>query len=192
MDSINSTSGTAALDLLRSADRIGLVLSGGSSRCAFQIGVIEMLGEIGIRPAVCVAVSGGVWNAAAVAAGTERRLRHYWRTFCRMPHIAPGSFLRERSLFRFPEMHRRTFPAPFSDRVVTIRPRHLLPCSFTERRWSVLRQTIELGRLRAREVLLGEAHPETDLRGRKGPVISFLSRVLFTRILAGATSRGTP
>lgn len=294
---------TAALDLLHSANRVGLLLSGGSSRCAFQVGVIETLLEIGVRPAVCVAVSGGVWNAAAVAAGTERRLRHYWRAFARMPHLDPGNLLRERSPFRFVEMHRRTFgryvgierlhrpgapplwigvtrlrdrrgaffnartfedplplllasnyvppfythaprihgerygdgglrdnlpyekafaegcdavvlvtikgesegspyrnprdtehviPAPFSGRVVTIRPRHLLPCSFTERRWPVLRQTIELGRLRAREVLLGETHPETALRGQKGPVISFLSRVLFTRVLAGATSRGTP
>lgn len=294
---------TAPLARLRSAQRLGLVLSGGSSRCAFQIGVIETLAELGIRPAVCVAVSCGVWNAAALAAGTERRLRHYWRAFSRMPRIAPGNLLRERSLFRFPEMHRRTFrryvgaeglhrpeapplwigvtrlrdrrgaffdartfedplplllasnyvppfythaprihgerygdggltdnlpyrkafeegcdavvlvtikgesegspycnprdtehviPPPFSNRVVTIRPRHLLPCSFTECRWPVLRQTIELGRLRAREVLLGESHPETDdLRGKKGPVVSLLTRVLFTRVLAGATPRGT-
>lgn len=295
---------TAALSRLRSARRLGLVLSGGSSRCAFQVGVIETLAELGVRPAVCVAVSGGAWNAAAVAAGTERRLRHYWRAFTRMPHLAPGNILREQSPFRFNEMHRRTFgryvgaerlrrpdapplwigvtrlrdrrgaffdartfedplplllasnyvppfythaprihgerygdgglndnlpyakafeegcdavilvtikgeseghpyrnprdtehviPAPFSDRVVTIRPRHLLPCSFTERRWPVLYQTIELGRLRAREVLLGETHPETGLRGNKGPMISLLTRILFTRVLAaGTTFRGTP
>jgi hypothetical protein len=45
---------------------------------------------------------------------------------------------------------------------VVVRPRHRLPLSFTERRWPVLRQAIELGRLRAREVLLGERHPETE------------------------------
>lgn len=296
MGSIDSSSPTPALDLLRSAHRIGLVLSGGSSRCAFQIGVLEVLGEIGIKPAVCVAVSGGVWNAAAVAAGTERRLRHYWRTFCRMPHIAPGNLLKERNIFRFPEMHRRTFrrfvgaerlrrpeapplwigvtrlrdrrgafydartfedplplllasnylppfythaprihgerygdggmvdnlpyekafaegcdavvvvtmkgesegnlyrspndiehviPAPFAGRTVVIRPRHRLPCSFTERRWSVLRPMMDLGRLRAREILLGEMHPETEVRG-DGGLAAAVSRVL----LAGASWLG--
>jgi len=36
--------------------------------------------------------------------------------------------------------------------------------SWLERRWPMLRQSIELGRLRAREVLLGESHPETEAR----------------------------
>ena len=55
---------TPALDRLRSARKIGLVLSGGSARCSFQVGVLETLEELGIRPAFCVAVSGGVWNGA--------------------------------------------------------------------------------------------------------------------------------
>lgn len=55
-------------------------------------------------------------------------------------------------------------PAQYSDRVVVIRPRHRLPVSFTERRWTKIEELIHLGDLRAREVLLGERHPETDVR----------------------------
>jgi predicted acylesterase/phospholipase RssA len=253
------------------------VFSGGSSRCAFQIGVIETLAELGVRPSLCVGVSAGAWNAAAVAAGTGHRLRHYWRAFVRMPPWTLSNLLRERTPFRFAELHRRTFrryvgthrlrapeaiplfvgitrlrdrvevcidvrtvedplqlllasnylppyflkapviqgerygdggiannipyekafaegcdavvlvtnkgesegglfrnlaepsyeiPAPFRERTVVIQPRHRLPVGFTERRWSILAGIVEIGRLRAREVLLGESHAEiTDVRG---------------------------
>src|SRR5262245_6285933 len=97
------------LALLRSARRIGLVLSGGSSRCAFQVGVIEALLELDLRPAVCVAVSGGACTGSALSAGTVHRLRHYWRPFMRMPYVDVGNLLREHSPYRFPEIHRRTF-----------------------------------------------------------------------------------
>ncbi|HEY7213697.1 MAG TPA: patatin-like phospholipase family protein [Thermoanaerobaculia bacterium] len=286
---------TPALDLLRSARRLGLVLSGGSSRCAFQVGVLETLAELGVRPVLCVAVSGGVWNGAAFSAGTVPRLRHYWRAFARMPHLDVGNLLREHNPFRYNELHRRTFsryvgaerlhspealplligvtrlrdrrgeyfdartaedpltlllasnylppfythapliagerygdggladnlpyerafaegcdavvlvtmkgeseghpyrnpqdpehviPSPFRDRVVVIRPRHRLPASFVERRWPVILQTIEIGRLRAREVLLGERHPETETHGDAGILVPLLSRLLMTRVLA--------
>jgi len=52
----------------------------------------------------------------------------------------------------------------YRDRVVVIRPRHRLPVSFTERRWEKLTELMTIGDLRTREVLLGERHPETDLR----------------------------
>ena len=271
------TNGTSDPSFLRTAERIGFVFSGGSSRCAFQLGVIETLREVGIRPALCVGVSGGAWNAAAVAAGTAHRLRHYWRAFVRMPHLDLSNLLRERTPFRFAEMHRRTFaryvgvhrlrapealplfvgltrlrdrasvyidartvedpfllllasnylppyysrtpliqgerygdggltnnipyekafaegcdavvlvtnkgesegglfrnpaeplheiPSPWRERTLVIRPRHRLPVAFTERRWSVLSGIVEIGRLRAREVLLGESHPDiTEVRG---------------------------
>jgi predicted acylesterase/phospholipase RssA len=289
-----------ALDLLRSARRIGLVLSGGSARCAFQVGVIEALGEVGIRTALTVGVSGGVWNAMALAAGTEGRLRHYWRAFVRMPPLDVRNLLREHSPYRFSEVHRRTFskyvgadrlrrpealpawigvtrlrdrqaayfdartfddplrlglasnylppfythpprlrgerygdggladnlpyrkafdegcdavvlvtmkgeseglpyrnphdplheiPSPFSERTVLIRPRHRLPCTFTERRWPVLTQTMDLGRLRAREVLLGETHPECEARGEGNPVSNLLGRLLMTRVLTATAPR---
>jgi predicted acylesterase/phospholipase RssA len=101
--------GTTPMELLRSAKRVGFVFSGGGFRCAFQIGVVEALYEVGIRPCVCSAVSAGAWNAAAVAVGNRRRLRHYWRTFMRMPHVDVTNLLREHSPFLFNEIHRRTF-----------------------------------------------------------------------------------
>lgn len=294
----SGSSGTP-LGLLRSAQRVGVVLSGGSSRCAFQIGVLETLDELGLRPALCVAVSGGAWNGAALCAGTLPRLRRYWRAFVRMPHLDVRNLLRERSPWRFNEVHRRTFrryvgaerlrgpealplwvgvtrlrdqqavyfdartfqdplrlllasnylppffthapriegerygdgglmdnlpyekafaegcdavvivtmkgesegglyrnprevdhviPSPFRERTVVIRPRHRLDLSFTERRWPLLHQTIELGRLRAREVLLGESHPETERRAELGGLKTLLSRFLVARLIS-ATSR---
>ena len=282
---------TATLRLLRSAGRVGLVLSGGSARCAFQIGVIETLAELGLEPALCVGVSGGAWNAAAVAVGHAHRLRTYWRAFTRMPGLDLRNLLREHSPYRWNEIHRRTFSryvgperlrrpetlpvfvgvtrlsdrkllyydlrtaedplkvllasnylppfythAPriggercgdggmcnnipyekafeegcdavvlatmkgeseglpnrnpreiehvvgpeYRDRLIVIRPRHRLPTSFLERRWPALVQAIELGRLRAREVLLGEVHPATEIRlDRVAPTL------LVARLLLG-------
>lgn len=282
------------LALLRSATRIGFVFSGGSARCAFQIGVIEALAELGVRPSLCVAVSGGVWNAAALAAGTAEKLRFYWRSFMRMPHVDLTNLAREHSPYRFSEMHRRAFrryigaerlkrssipllvgvsrlrdrsfrtfdarafedpllpllasnylppfythapriegerygdgslvdnlpyevafrsgcdavvlvtqkgeseglpyrnprdpehriPGEHRDRVVVIRPRHRLPAAFTERRWPVLVQTMDLGRLRTREILLGERHPETAVRHTGSRLVSLFSRLVMTRLLA--------
>ena len=290
----HSTPQTDALALLRSARRIGFVFSGGSSRCVFQVGVAETLLELGIRPAVCVGVSAGAWNAAAVAVGTGHRLRSYWRAFARMPYLDLGNLLRERSPFRFAEMHRRTFsryvgaerlrspqalplfigvtrlrdksglyfdartvedplqlllasnflppfythppriggetygdggminnipyekafeegcdavvlfankgesegslyrspreplheiPSPWRERTVVIRPRHRLPVAFTERRWSVLATIAEIGRLRAREVLLGETHAETEARGEIPLTGALFARFALTRAL---------
>ena len=284
---------TPALDQLLSARRVGFVFSGGSARCAFQIGAVETLLEVGVRPAVCVGVSGGAWNAAAVAVGHAHRLRRYWRAFTRMPNLDLRNLLREEhSPFRWREIHRRTFgryvsadrlrrpetlpaligvtrlsdrralyfdlhraedpllvllasnylppfythapriggercgdgglannipyerafeegcdavvlitmkgesegppyrnpgeieheiPAPYRGRVVVIRPRHRMPISFVERRWPALRATIELGRLRAREVLLGEVHPETEARAEGTALTLLIARLLLRR-----------
>lgn len=279
------------LDLLLSARRVGYVFSGGSARCAFQVGVIETLRELGVRPALCVGVSAGVWNAAAVAAGSDERLRYYWRAYVRMPPVDLRNLLRreERSPFLFAEAHRRIFPryigisrlrgegalplyvgltrlrdrrpvlldaremddplqlliaanylppfytlpprlggeaygdgalsdnipyeeafargcdavvlvnmrgesegklrrharsadhdipAPFAERCVVIRPRHRLPIGFVERRWSRLTELMEIGRLRAREVLLGELHPETGARAAGAAPTERLVRLL--------------
>jgi predicted acylesterase/phospholipase RssA len=292
-----------ALEILRSARKVGLVLSGGSSRCAFQVGAIETLAELGFLPDLCVAVSGGAWNAAAISAGTVSRLRHYWRAFVRMPRFDVRNLLRDHSPYRYPEMHRRTFsryvgveqlrrpearpawigvtrlrdrqgaffdirtvedplalclasnyvppfythapridgerygdggmsdnlpyekafaegcdavvlvtmkgesegdlyrnprepdhviPSPFRERTVVIRPRHRLPCAFTENRWEVLRPIMNLGRLRAREVILGEVHPETEVRAQLGALDLFLRRLMMTRVLAASTRRRNP
>ena len=97
------------LDFLRNARKVGYVFSGGSSRCAFQIGVIEALAELGVRPALTVGVSAGAWNAAIVSARAERRIRYYWRAFMRMPSVDLRNLLVEHSPWRWSLMHQRTF-----------------------------------------------------------------------------------
>jgi predicted acylesterase/phospholipase RssA len=263
-----------SLDLLRSAKRIAFVFPGGSSRCAFQVGALERLTALGIQASMTIGVSAGAWNAAIVAARNERRVRYYWKSFLRMPHVDVRNLFDERSPWQYAKLHRRNFarfvgqrltapdalpcyisltrlrdrasvllcaqevehpidlmlaanylppfytrtpvidgerygdgaatdnapyelafalgcdavvlvpvkgeseggiykntrdvdhviPLAYRDRVVVIRPRHRLPFSFTERRWEKLEQLMHVGDLRAREVLLGERHPETDLR----------------------------
>jgi len=265
---------TDVLDKLRAARKIAYVFSGGSSRTAFQVGVIQRLDALGVRPAMTIGVSAGSWNAAVVSAGCQSRIHYFWRSFMRMPEVDLRNLFVERSPWRYAEMHRRNFarfvgdrlhapdalpclvsvtrlrdrvnvlidareverpidlllaanflppfytrtppvggerygdggvtdnapyeaafaagcdavvlvtvkgeseggiyksmqdadhviPAQYRDRVVVIRPRHRLPYGFVERRWAKLAELIALGDLRAREVLLGERHPETDLR----------------------------
>jgi predicted acylesterase/phospholipase RssA len=100
-----------ALERLRRARRVGFLFSGGAARCAFQVGVVETLYAHGIEPAMCLGVSVGVWNAAAVAAGNWRRLRHYWRFFCRMPAVDLRNLLAPdgHSPFIWPRLHARAF-----------------------------------------------------------------------------------
>lgn len=97
------------LGQLRDSKSVGILFSGGSARCVFQIGVVETLYELGVRPAACLGVSAGAWNAAAVATGNWRRLRAYWRFFCRMPYIDLFNLAREQSPFLWPRLHRRAF-----------------------------------------------------------------------------------
>ena len=264
-----------SLDKLKQAQRIGFLYSGGSARCAFQIGVTETLYAAGIEPTICLGVSAGSWNAATVAVGNWQRLRAYWRFFCRMPYFDLRNLAHDRSPFIWPKVHARAFrryigaerlsdpgalplyialtrlrdrrsvilhaqaaadpfkvllasnylppfysrpkpidgeiygdggytnnlpyeqlfdlgcdmvvimaskgeseggmfrsaddiehviPAEYADRCVVIRPRHRMPVSFVERRWSVLGPIADLGALRAREVLYDERHAATDLR----------------------------
>jgi predicted patatin/cPLA2 family phospholipase len=58
---------------------------------------------------MCLGVSGGVWNAAAVAAGTAHRLRTYWKFFSRMPYIDVTNLAREHSPFIWSRLHERSF-----------------------------------------------------------------------------------
>lgn len=97
------------LERLRAAERVGFVFSGGASRCIFQVGVVEGLLELGVRPAACLGVSGGAWNAAAVAVGNAARLRSYWRFFSRMRPLDLTNLLREHSPFRWRRLHERAF-----------------------------------------------------------------------------------
>jgi predicted acylesterase/phospholipase RssA len=289
---VQPPAGTDALDFLRSARRVGYVFSGGSMRCAFQVGALETLRELGIKPALAIGVSAGAWNAGAVAVGTDDRLRSYWRAFHRMPPIDLANLLRAGSPFRYPEIHRRNFrrfigaariaapdalplyigvtrltdrssvlfdarlmadpfalllasnylppfytrpprlegerygdgalsdnlpyerafeegcdavvlltnkgeseggmyrsprdpehqlAADLADRMVVLRPRHRLPIAFVERDWRVVVHVMEIGRLRAREVLLGERHPETDARAEGRAPSTILTGLLGRR-----------
>jgi predicted acylesterase/phospholipase RssA len=100
---------TRSIDLLRNAKRIGFLFTGGSSRCIFQVGAVETLSALGIRPAACLGVSAGVWNAAAVAVGNAHRLRAYWRFFSRMPAVDLRNLFREHSPFAWSRLHARAF-----------------------------------------------------------------------------------
>ncbi|HEX2835528.1 MAG TPA: patatin-like phospholipase family protein [Thermoanaerobaculia bacterium] len=274
-----------SLELLQSAKKIAFVFPGGSSRCAFQVGVVERLTALGIRASMTIGVSAGSWNAAIVAAHNHHRIRYYWKSFVRMPHLDLRNLLDEHSPWRYAKMHRRNFarfvgdrlqapgalpcyisvtrlrdrtnallcaqevehpidlmlaanylppfytrtplihgekygdggvtdnapyelafehgcdavvlmpmkgeseggiykstrdvdhviPLQYRDRVVVIRPRHRLPVSFTERRWDRLAELMLVGDLRTREVLLGESHPETELRAKgESPTVRVL------------------
>jgi predicted acylesterase/phospholipase RssA len=289
------------LEALRRAQKLAFVFSGGSSRCAFQVGVIERLGALGIHPAMTVGVSAGAWNAAIVAARIEHRIRYYWRSFMRMPDIDLRNLLIEHSPWRYAHMHRRNFdrfigdrlaapdalpcyisvtrlrdrqnvllgthevekpidlllaanylppfytrtplvrgerfgdggvtdnapyelafehgcdavvlvpmkgeseggiykstrdtdhviPQQYRDRVVVIRPRHRLPYSFTEKRWDKIQELITLGDLRAREVLLGERHAETEIRAEgEAPTARVLR--LWRRVRGSAAEAPVP
>jgi predicted acylesterase/phospholipase RssA len=77
------------------------------------------------------------------------------------------------------------------ERVIVIRPRHRVPFSFTERRWSKLEQLITLGDLRTREILLGERYAATDVRAA-GEAPSVLVMRLWRRLAPGrARDRGS-
>lgn len=63
---------------MSSPGRLGLTLTGGSCRCAFQAGVLQALDERGVKFSVVSGVSSGAWNAAAVASDSVGRLREMW------------------------------------------------------------------------------------------------------------------
>lgn len=113
------------LEQLQAAQRIAFVFPGGSSRCAFQVGVVERLTALGIRPAMTIGVSAGVWNAAAVAAGIEHRLRFYWKSFMRMPDLDLRNLLIEHSPWRYAHLHRRNFARYIGGRLTAP---EALPC----------------------------------------------------------------
>lgn len=66
-----------------SGARVAFVLTGGSSRAAVQVGMLEALAEAGIRPDLLVGISAGAVNAVAYAADPSNagilRLKDGWR-----------------------------------------------------------------------------------------------------------------
>src|SRR5438094_1925548 len=117
-------------------------------RCIFQVGAIETLYELGVRPAICLGVSAGAWNAAAVAVGNWQRLRHYWRFFARMPAVDLTNLLREHSPFIWSRLHKRAF-----DRYVG---------SMRIKAADTLPLYIALTRLRDRRQVIVDARQSTD------------------------------
>jgi len=116
---------TPALERLREARKVAFVFSGGSARCAFQVGAIERLFALGIRPSMTVGVSAGAWNAAVVAARQEHRIRYFWKSFMRMPDLDLRNLFVEQSPWRYAKMHRRNFGRFVGDK---LRAPEALPC----------------------------------------------------------------
>jgi NTE family protein len=86
---------------------LGLVLSGGFLRSAFQVGVIEELQARGVRFDVAVGVSSGAWNAACVATGQVGEMRRFWMEVARAPKIRLRNLWRHGTPSNFPEIVRR-------------------------------------------------------------------------------------
>jgi NTE family protein len=72
----------------RSAGRVGLVLSGGGARGAYELGVLSVLAPVlerrGERPGIIVGTSAGALNAAYLAAGADRGLVSVVEAGCRL------------------------------------------------------------------------------------------------------------
>jgi NTE family protein len=79
----------------RGGRRLGLVLSGGGARGAFQVGVVERLLEdarFADGPAVLSGTSAGGINAALLAAGkTAREMRAFWQAIADDPPVTASA-----------------------------------------------------------------------------------------------------
>ncbi len=83
---------------------LGLVLSGGFLRGAFQVGVIEALHAHGIRFDVVAGVSSGAWNAACIATGQVHEMREFWLSVARSPKLRWRNLWRHGTPSNFPEI----------------------------------------------------------------------------------------
>jgi predicted acylesterase/phospholipase RssA len=59
--------------------KVALVLSGGGSKGAYSVGVVNALSSLGIHPDIVCGTSSGALSAAMVVAGEEQKLRDIWR-----------------------------------------------------------------------------------------------------------------
>jgi predicted acylesterase/phospholipase RssA len=85
---------------------LGLVLSGGFLRGAFQVGVIEALHARGIRFSVVAGVSSGAWNAACIATDQIDEMREFWLAVARAPKLRWRNIWRHATPSNFPEIVR--------------------------------------------------------------------------------------
>ncbi|HUK56839.1 MAG TPA: patatin-like phospholipase family protein [Nitrospiria bacterium] len=58
--------------------KVALVLSGGGSKGAYSVGVVNALCDLGIHPDIVCGTSSGALSAAMVVAGEERKLLEIW------------------------------------------------------------------------------------------------------------------
>jgi len=86
---------------------LGLVLSGGFLRNAFQVGVIEELRARGFRFDVVVGVSSGAWNAACVATDQIDEMRTFWMKVAGARKLRLANLWRHGTPSNFPEIVRR-------------------------------------------------------------------------------------
>lgn len=80
-------------------DKVGLVLSGGLFRNAFQVGALEALYERNFQPDVIVGVSSGAWNGACLAAGQIKLMRKFWTQTAIMPKISLRNVFFNKTIF---------------------------------------------------------------------------------------------
>ena len=85
---------------------LGLVLSGGFLRGAFQVGVVEALHARGLRFGVVAGVSSGAWNAACIATGQIHEMREFWLAVARAPKLRWRNVWRHATPSNFPEIVR--------------------------------------------------------------------------------------
>jgi len=85
---------------------LGLVLSGGFLRGAFQVGVVEALHARGLRFRVVAGVSSGAWNAACIATGQIHEMREFWLAVARAPKLRWRNVWRYATPSNFPEIVR--------------------------------------------------------------------------------------
>ncbi len=86
---------------------LGLVLSGGFLRGAFQVGVVEALHARGLRFGVVAGVSSGAWNAACIATGQVHEMREFWLAVARAPKLRWRNLWRHATPSNFPEIVRQ-------------------------------------------------------------------------------------
>jgi len=80
---------------INSKDGIGLVLSGGGARAAYQVGVIKALKEKGVNFQVVAGTSSGALNAALVASDRIEKMIQIWENInpSKVMGISPMGFM---------------------------------------------------------------------------------------------------
>jgi predicted acylesterase/phospholipase RssA len=70
-------------------EKVAVLFQGGASRGAFQVGAMEYLEEMGVKPDIIIGSSIGVINACLYATGGIEKMKEFWTTFHTTP-LFPG------------------------------------------------------------------------------------------------------